>query len=279
MPGTLFLVATPIGNLEDITYRAVRILREASLIACEDTRQTRKLLAHFGIDKKLTSYHEHNERPRAAELVDLLLQGTDVALVSDAGTPLISDPGYQIVSLAAEKGIQVTPIPGPSAAIAALAASGLPSDVFSFLGFVPQKGKRRRQALALIASLDHTVVLYESPHRILLTLDDLAQACPGRQIVAAREMTKIHEEFLRGTAESIRESLANRPAVKGEFTLVISKPDAGPEAPAGEAQIRTAVSELVAAGTPRMDAIKTVARQMGVPKRIVYQACEQPPES
>ncbi len=279
MSGILYLVSTPIGNLEDITYRAVSILREADQIACEDTRQTRKIINHFDISTKLVSYHEHNEKQRAPELIRKLRDGNDIALVSDAGTPLVSDPGYHIVSQAALAGIPIVPIPGPSAALAALVASGLPADSFVFLGFLPQKGKHRREAMERIQSLDQTVILYEAPHRILATLDDLRSIIGDRQIVAAREMTKLHEEFLRGTAASIRESLAGRPAIKGEFTVVISKPEAQPAPAPDDDAIRAAVVEKIDGGQPRMDAIKAVARELGIPKRSVYKAFEEAPDA
>ena len=277
MPGTLYLVATPIGNLEDITYRAVRLLKEADIIACEDTRHTRKLLAHFGVSKPLVSYHEHNEEQRAEELIERLREGKSVALVSDAGMPVVSDPGYRLVRRAAEEGIPVVPAPGPSAALTALAASGLPSDRFTFLGFLPPRGAQRRETLRRIAETDTTVILFEAPHRILATLDDLRQVAGDRPIVAAREMTKIHEEFLRGTAEEVREELARRNSIKGEFTIVIGKP---PEkkAPEPDAEaIRAAVDEQTAAGASRMEAIKAVARRFKLPKRRVYEivAAEQ----
>ncbi len=271
MPGTLYLVATPIGNLEDITYRAVRLLKEADIIACEDTRHTRKLLAHFGISKPLVSYHEHNEEQRAEELIERLREGKSVALVSDAGMPVVSDPGYRLVRRAAEEGIPVVPAPGPSAALTALAASGLPSDRFTFLGFLPPRGAQRRETLRRIAEMDTTVILFEAPHRILATLDDLRQVAGDRAIVAAREMTKIHEEFLRGTAEEVREELARRNSIKGEFTIVIGKPPAKEAPEPDEQAIRAAVDEQVAAGASRMEAIKAAARRFKLPKRRVYE--------
>jgi len=277
MPGTLFLVATPIGNLEDITHRAVRVLREASLIACEDTRHTRRLLDHYEIRKPLVSYHEHNEAGRAAELLGKLADGVDVALVSDAGTPLVSDPGYEIVKRAVEAGVPVVPVPGASAAVTALAAAGLPSDSFLFAGFLPLKGAKRKQALEKIRLLDSTVILYEAPHRVLHTLDQLREILGARPMVAAREMTKVHEEFLRGTAGDIHEALARRQAIKGEFTIVIGRP----EATSGEAidptEIRAEVETLMEAGTARMDAIKAVAKQRGLPKRTIYDVMEKEP--
>ena len=272
--GTLYVVATPIGNLEDITLRAARLLGEVDLIACEDTRHTRKLLEYLNIHKPLVSCHEHNEAARADEFIDRLLSGDSVALVSDAGTPLVSDPGFRVVSRAVEEGIAVVPLPGPSAALAALAASGLPSDSFLFLGFLPSRASARRRALERAAGLDSTIVLYEAPHRILAALADIAELMADRRLVAAREVTKMHEEFLRGTAASVRDELASRPAVKGEFTIVIGKPEAK-EAPDVEADaLRAEVRELIAGGTARMDAIKSVARRWKLPKRKVYEMME-----
>jgi 16S rRNA (cytidine1402-2'-O)-methyltransferase len=220
----LYLIATPIGNLEDITLRALRILREeASVIACEDTRHTRKLLDHYEIHKPIVSYHEHNERKRADELLEKLEQGASVALVSDAGTPLVSDPGYRIVSGAIQRGIPVIPIPGPSALLAALIASGMPTHEFRFIGFLPPKSGARRRILQELAQERATIIAYETPHRILQALADMAEMMSDRQIVIAREITKVHEEFLRGTPAEIRRTLEQRPAIKGEITIVIGR--------------------------------------------------------
>ena len=226
MPGLLYIVATPIGNLEDITYRAVRMLREADLIACEDTRQTRKLLDHYGIHTPTISYHEHNEAERAAELAARLVAGASIALVSDAGMPLVSDPGYRVVRAAIDAGIAVEPVPGASAALAALAASGLPTDAFRFGGFLPHKAGQRLKLLESLSGEQATVIFYEAPHRILESLEAIEQALGPRPVVVARELTKIHEEFLRGTAAEVRAQLAARGAVKGEITLLIGKADA-----------------------------------------------------
>src|SRR5215471_2653872 len=205
--GVLYVVATPIGNLEDITYRAVRVLKEADVIACEDTRQTRKLLDHYGIDRPMVSYHEHNENERAQELLEKLQGGATIAQVSDAGMPGISDPGYRMVSLAIEHGIQVVPIPGASAVIAALAASGLGTDAFEFRGFLPAKAGQRRTALEHIRSHQQTVIFYEAPHRIVETLQDIVLVLgAARPVVIARELTKLHEEFIRGTAQEVLEA-------------------------------------------------------------------------
>src|ERR1051326_7762507 len=204
--GTLYVVATPIGNLEDITYRAVRVLREAGLIACEDTRHTAKLLAHYGIEKPTVSYHEHNEAARAEELVKKLEQGVNIAQVSDAGMPGISDPGYRVIKLAIERGIEVAPVPGPSAAIAALAASGLPTDSFKFLGFLPARSGERRTMLERLRDAQQTTVVYEAPHRLVEPMRDVVEILgPQRRVVVARELTKIHEEFLRGSAAGVQE--------------------------------------------------------------------------
>jgi 16S rRNA (cytidine1402-2'-O)-methyltransferase len=268
MSGRLYVVATPIGNLEDITYRAVRILGEADAIACEDTRQTRKLLDHYGIRKPTVSYHEHNEAERSGQLVERLLAGETIALVSDAGVPLVSDPGYRLVKAAVEAGVPVEPVPGPSAALAALAASGLPTDAFHFGGFLPAKPGPRAKVLEALANEQATLIFYEAPHRILEALDAIEQVLGARPVVVARELTKIHEEFLRGVPGEVRAQLASRDAVKGEITLLIGKAT-GP--PADATPIEDAVEALLRSGTPRMDAIKQVARQRGLSKRQVYE--------
>ncbi|MGA8029087.1 MAG: 16S rRNA (cytidine(1402)-2'-O)-methyltransferase [Bryobacteraceae bacterium] len=267
MPPILYLVATPIGNLEDITLRALRILRqEVALIACEDTRRTQKLLEHYDIRKPLLSYHEHNEAKRSADILGKLEHGDSVALVSDAGMPLISDPGYRVVTAAIDAGFPVVPVPGASAALAALAASGLPIDEFRFIGFLPSKSGARRKALESLASERATVVAYESPHRILETLSDMANILGERRVVLAREMTKIHEEFIRGPASAVRERLAERGPVKGEIALVIgrSEESARIEDPLAE------ISRLQNEGLDRMGAIKAVAKRAGLSKREVY---------
>ena len=269
MSGTLYVIATPIGNLEDITFRAVRILREqVATIACEDTRQTRKLLDHYQIKKPLISYHEHNEASRTAEILDSLERGESVALVSDAGTPLVSDPGYRVVKAAVDRGFSVVPLPGPSAVLAALAASGLPTDEFRFVGFLPSKAGARRKALLAIVGTPGTVVAYESPHRILDTLAEMAGIFGNAPVVLGRELTKIHEEFLRGSAESIREQLAERTSVKGEMTLVIGRQGKSTSSLSDPtAEILRLETEQ---GLNRMEAVKAVAKQLGVPKREVY---------
>ena len=270
--GTLYIVATPIGNLEDMTYRAVRVLSEVSMIACEDTRQSHKLLEHFGIRKPLISYHEHNEKERSAELIARLERGDNVAVVSDAGTPMISDPGYRLVREAVARSIRVVPVPGPSAVIAALSASGLPTDSFRFAGFLPPKAGARRRVLESLREETATLVFYEAPHRIVESLGDVAAVMGTRKVVVARELTKIHEEFLRGTAESVARKLSLRPVLKGEITLLVAGFDRIAE-PTGS--IREDVEMLERAGVPRMDAMKQVARERGISKRDVYAEMEK----
>jgi 16S rRNA (cytidine1402-2'-O)-methyltransferase len=265
--GILYIVATPIGNLEDITLRALRVLREVDWIACEDTRQTRKLLEHFGISKPMMSYYDHNESARAAELVERLQTGVSVALVSDAGTPLISDPGYRLVQAAIAAAISVVPIPGASAAVSALSAAGLPTDAFRFCGFLAPKSSQRRKTLEQWKSETATLIFYETPHRILEALEDVAEVMGARPVVVARELTKLHEEFLRGTAAEVRAQLASRPSVKGEITLLIGKTG---EVPADDTPLEDAVRTAERQGMPRMEAIKHVAKQRGLSKREVY---------
>ena len=265
-------VATPIGNLEDITLRALRTLREADLIACEDTRHTGRLLSHFEIEKPLVSYHDHNETARAKELVERAQNGQSIAVVSDAGAPGISDPGFRVARAAIEAGVQVVAIPGPSAAVTALTASGLPTDRFRFDGFLPARKAKRRSALEALRPERSTVVLYESPHRIVDVLRDIAAIFGDRQLVVAREMTKLHEEFLRGSAEDLVAILESRPAVKGEFVLLISAADSAE--PESDLPLEARVSELISDGIARMDAIKQAARERGMSKREAYQILE-----
>lgn len=267
MSGTLFIVATPIGNLEDVTLRALRILREADVIACEDTRHTRTLLSHFAIGTPTISYHDHNARERAPELLERLERGERVALVSDAGTPGVSDPGYLLVTAAAERGVRVVPVPGPSAVVTAACASGLPIDTFLFAGFLPHKQGARRDRLAELSREPHTLVFYEAPHRIAVTLADALDALGDRRAVIARELTKVHEEFLRGTLSELATSL-DESRHRGEFVLLV---EGWREAPAArDTPVAERVAELEAAGLSRMDAIKQVARERGLPKREVY---------
>lgn len=273
----LYVVGTPIGNLEDITFRAVRILKEVDLVACEDTRQTRKLLDHYGIGARTVSYHEHNEAARAAELVDRLEQGTRVALVSDAGMPGVSDPGYRVIKAAIDRGIPVIPIPGPSAFVAALAASGLPTDAVQFHGFLPTKAGRRRQALVSLQNVGQTQVFYEAPHRLLETLGDIVELLgPDRPVVVARELTKIHEEFVRGPAHEVLAAFEQRPGgIRGEVTLLIGKAPTTARLPA-QADLRTRVEAL--RQEQKLDekaALKKLAKELGIPKSEAYRRLQQ----
>lgn len=269
-PG-LYLVATPIGNLEDITLRAIRVLKECDLIACEDTRQTQKLLNHYGIEKPTISYHEHNEASRAAELIEKLAAGARMAVVSDAGTPGISDPGFHLVSLAIERGVPVTPIPGPAAFVSALVGSGLPAESFSFRGFLPPKSGARRRELEKLSQSRQTEIFYEAPHRIRETLDD-AVAVLGAQrlIVIARELTKIHEEFLRGTAAELLETVGNRGELKGEIVLMIGSATEG-ETANQTVSIRERMEQIMR--EEKLDeksALKKAAKERGISKSDAY---------
>src|SRR2546428_4638359 len=223
MAGSLYIVATPIGNLEDITHRAVRVLGEVDLVACEDTRHTRKLLNHYSINTKTISYHEHNERERAAELLARLQDGANVAIVSDAGTPAVSDPGFRLVRLAAENGVRVVPIPGPTALISALVASGLPTDEFSFGGFLPARTSARRARLAELRTVNATLIFYEAPHRIRATLKDAREILGEREAVVARELTKLHEEIARGRLSELAGRFASSETARGEIVLIIDR--------------------------------------------------------
>jgi 16S rRNA (cytidine1402-2'-O)-methyltransferase len=275
-PG-LYLVATPIGNLEDITLRALRVLKGVDRIACEDTRQTQKLLNHFGISTPTTSYHQHNEQSRTVELLSILQQGGRVAVVSDAGTPAFSDPGLELVRAAVVAGIPVIPIPGANAALAALIASGLDTDRFLYVGFLAAKpGTRRTELEALAAGMPElTLVVYEAPHRILETLADV-EAVWGEsvRVVVARELTKVHEEFLRGTAGEVRRVLEARERIRGEIVLLIEA--APPARPVAGGTIRQQVSMLMEAeGLDEKDALKRVARERGVSKSDVYRELQR----
>ena len=275
-PG-LYLVATPIGNLEDITLRALRVLKSVDRIACEDTRQTQKLLHHFEIPTSTISYHEHNEQARTVELISLLRQGGRVAVVSDAGTPAFSDPGLELVRAAIAAGIRVIPIPGANAALSALIASGMETERFHYVGFLEAKpGARRTELEALAAAMSGlTLVVYEAPHRILETLADV-EAVWGEQVrvVVARELTKLHEEFLRGTAAEVRHVLSARERIRGEIVLLI---DATPKArPATAGSILQQLSQLMEAeGLDEKDALKRVARERGVSKSDVYRELQR----
>jgi 16S rRNA (cytidine1402-2'-O)-methyltransferase len=276
MSGILYVVATPIGNLEDITYRAVRILGQVEWIACEDTRQTRKLLDHYQIRTAQISYHDHNEMERAKELCSRLLAGDSGALVSDAGVPLISDPGYRLVHSAVAAGIVVQPIPGPSALLAALSASGLPTDAFHFGGFLPPKPGQRVHALEALKNEHATLIFYEAPHRVVEALEDIRAVLGDRDVVVAREITKIHEEFLHGTASELREQLIRRESIKGEITLLVAK---ATRPAVDDRPIEVAVEAQMRSGLSRMDAIKAVAKSRGLSKRDVYREFEHLPQA
>ena len=266
--GILYVVATPLGNLEDVTLRALRVLREVALIACEDTRRTARLLQAHGIATPTTSYFEHNERWKGDRVLDALRRGQSVALVSDAGTPGISDPGYRLVRDARAKGLPVVPIPGPSAAVAALSVSGLPTDRFLFVGFLPSRAGARRKALADLASTRETLVFYESPVRVVAALEDMKAAFGDREAFLCREATKVHEEYTRGTLSSIAALLGARREVKGEVVLVVA--GAPEEAAAPQASVAETYAGLVAAGRTRREAVKETARLHGLPAREVY---------
>ena len=266
--GTLYVVATPIGNLEDITARAVRVLGQVRLVAAEDTRRTGQLLTHLGLRPPLTSYFEHNKLAKLDHILSELELG-DVALVSDAGTPNISDPGYELVRAALAAGHAVTPVPGASALLAALAASGLPTDAFVYLGFLPRKAAERRALLAEAANERRTLVAYEAPHRLLETLDDVLAALGDRPVAVARELTKLHEEIFRGAVSAARAHFAQG-EVLGEITLVIGGAAATPAAAWTEAQVRAEVTALTAGGLRLKDAARQVAERAGWPQREVY---------
>jgi len=275
-PG-LYLVATPIGNLEDITLRAVRVLKEADQIACEDTRQTQKLLNHYGISSRTVSYHEHNELTRAPELVLDLEGGARVALVTDAGMPGISDPGFRLISLAIRHHIPVVPIPGASAFLAALVASGLPADSFRFSGFLPAKVGQRRQTLESVKASPRTQVFYEAPHRLKEAVEDVVEILGAdRQLVIAREVTKIHEEFLRGRAGEVLEILKARGDIKGEITLLVGKAEEGQQKIAVGVSVRQRFQQIMS--QEKLDekaALKRIAKEMGVSKSEAYRELQR----
>jgi 16S rRNA (cytidine1402-2'-O)-methyltransferase len=267
----LFIVATPIGNLEDVSFRAIRILKEADLIACEDTRYTAKLLTHYGIDTPRISYHEFNEESRTLQLIEMLREGKNIALVSDSGTPLISDPGYRLVSSCREEGIQTIPIPGPSAALAALVGSGLPSDSFFFAGFLPARSSLRRRRLEQLSNIPATLIFYESPHRILSCLEDMKAIFGPRKAGIGREITKIHEEFLSGSLPELLEILQQRAKIQGEFVLVVERGEISLEPDDFPASIKQHLeAEMNKTGLSRNEALKSVARQRGVNRKQAY---------
>ena len=269
MPGKLYIVGTPIGNLEDITLRALRILKEADVIACEDTRTTPKLLSRYGIDKPLLSYHEHNETARAEEIAALLAEGKSVALVTDAGTPCISDPGYRAARLASGRGFDVLPVPGPSAAVAALSVSGLPTSGFVFLGFPPRTKKALTELLSRVKDYPETLVFYESPNRVLKTLAVMLDTLGDRNISLGREITKLYEETMRGKVSEVLKRLEEKGGVKGEVTLVIEgagKKSSTPDAETVDGLLEVYMEE----GLSLKDAVKKASEETGASKSSTY---------
>jgi 16S rRNA (cytidine1402-2'-O)-methyltransferase len=270
-PGRLYIVSTPIGNLEDITLRALRILKEADLIAAEDTRHIRKLLSYYDIHTSTTSYFDHNETKKSVYLIHQLLDGKSVALVSDAGTPGISDPGYEVITSAINKNIPVVPIPGPSAIITALTVSGLPIESFVFIGFLTNKRSARIKRLREIQHEERTIVCYVSPHHFLKSLEDIRNILGNREVAVTRELTKKFEEIVRGTVESVTEAFQQRPSIKGEFTLVIGGAKRTEFVPVDADTIVSALKKRITEqGLSRKDAVKFVATELGLPKNRVY---------
>ena len=266
--GTLYIVATPIGNLEDITLRAMRIMKEADVIAAEDTRHTRKLLDRYEIDTSMTSYHDHNKEEKAPVLIDKLLDGKNIALVSDAGTPGISDPGYFLINLAISENIPVTPIPGATAAITALSVSGLPTDRFVFEGFLPSKQTARRKRLNELEQEERTLIFYEAPHRIMKTIRDMLDVFGDRKAVITRELTKIHEEAVRGGLSNILKHLQSG-TLKGEFTIIVhgATEETEQESISPGEYLRNL---MIHRGLSKKEAVQAAARELGLPKREVY---------
>ncbi len=266
--GTLYIVATPIGNLEDMTFRAVRILKEADLIAAEDTRHSRKLLTHFGISTSLTAYHDHNESLKTPHLLERLKSGLSVALITDAGTPCIADPGYRIVRAAAQEGIRVVPVPGSSATMAALSASGLPTDEFTFAGFLPAKAGKRRERLRELAVECRLLVFYEAPHRLSAMLGDLYDVFGEREALVARELTKIYEEFARGTLTELAQRFRETPA-RGEVVVLVAPPQTPIEAV--QPNVEGMLKDLLEAGMTVKDAARRIADATGKSRSELYE--------
>jgi 16S rRNA (cytidine1402-2'-O)-methyltransferase len=272
MPGTLYIVPTPIGNLSDITQRALETLKDVDLIAAEDTRHTQKLLQHYGISTKTISYHEHNEQQRSAELLDRLKEGSDIAIVSDAGTPAINDPGFRLVSLALQNDIKVISLPGPSAFVTALVASGLPTDEFFFGGFLPARAAGRRSRLLELAAVPGTLIFYEAPHRLAATLKDVSQILGPRNAVVARELTKIHEELRRGTLNELSEHYSGSQSVRGEIVLLIdrARDEVSSTQPLNQTEIATLVARFENEGLDHRAALKRAARELGISRSEAY---------
>lgn len=270
MAGTLYLVATPIGNLADITLRALQVLKDVDLIACEDTRHTHKLLRHYGITTKTISYHEHNEQRRAAELIDLLRQGSDVAVVSDAGTPSVSDPGFRLVRAAIENELPVVPVPGPSALISALIAAGLPPDEFFFAGFLPSRSTARRKRLDELRSVPGTLIFYEAPHRLAQMLEDAHKILGEREAVVARELTKLHETIRRGRLSDLAMHYANEENPRGEIVVLIDRHVIGETAAATTSSVSVLVAQFEQSGMDHRAALKQAARELGLSRAEAY---------
>jgi 16S rRNA (cytidine1402-2'-O)-methyltransferase len=269
MAGTLFVVSTPIGNLEDITFRAVRMLAEVDLIACEDTRHTRKLLNHYDIKTRTVSYHEHNERKRTVELIQMLQSGANVAIVSDAGTPGISDPGYRLVHEAVRSGVCVQSIPGPTALIAALVASGLPADEFYFAGFLPSRSAARRTRLNQLSGIDATLVFYEAPHRIAESLKDMYAILGERQAVVARELTKIHEDVVRGRLSELSTHFGSDSHARGELVVIVDRSVIAGQKDTPDTLAKV-VSSLEQEGLNTRAALKQAAKKLGLTRAEAY---------
>ncbi len=269
MPATLYVVATPIGNLSDVSLRALEVLRSVSLIACEDTRTTRRLLARHGIKTRTISYHEHNEKARAQQLASRLEEGDDIALVSDAGTPTVSDPGYRLIFAARERGIPVRTVPGPSAALAALSVSGLPTSSFCFYGFLPRRGSARIQAIESLASTPHTAILFESALRAPALLAELSLRLGPRRAFLAREMTKVHEEHRAGVLSELAAWTRDKPP-RGELTLVIAGEGRRPASSLPPEELKKRFSDLTAQGLKPRAAVKILAEETGLPSRQLY---------
>jgi len=268
--GVLYIVATPIGNLEDITVRALKILRGVDLIAAEDTRKSGKLLSHYRITNRLVSYHEHNEKRRTPELVGQLLEGTSIALVSNAGTPCVSDPGYRLVAVAVANKIPVIPVPGPSAVMTAMSAAGLPTDSFVFIGFAPKKKGKRMKLLAELAVEPRALIFFESPRRILTFLEEVVSSIGDRPAVLAREMTKLHAEFIRGSVSEILETLEAKPEIKGECTLLVG--GCQKEKAVGRAVVKAEITSALEKQRGGLsDIAKTIAQKYGLSKKEVYE--------
>ena len=270
MAGTLYLVATPIGNLADITHRALQVLRDVDLIACEDTRHTHKLLQHYGITTKTISYHEHNEQQRGAELIDQLKQGSDIAVVSDAGTPSISDPGFRLVRAAIESEIAVVPVPGPSALISALIAAGLPTDEFFFAGFLPSRSNARRVRLDELRSVPGTLIFYESPHRLATTLRDAYEVLGEREAVVARELTKLHEEIRRGRLSELAKHYVDEENPRGEIVVLIDQNVIVETSRETTSTVATLVDQFEQDGLDHRAALKKAARELGLSRAEAY---------